>query len=144
MVDFGWSASCIVEAIKTTNKIRKAFQESSGAKEQYAETVAFLGQIDATFQHLEKHVGERPNSPYKDAILQQLKLLESPWKRLEASCVKKYEKSLKEGSTRSKLEQVPRMMKWAVKDIDGAVRKEKTAILEPLSMIGSLLSLDMM
>lgn len=144
MADFGWSASCIIEAIKTANKIRKALQESGGAKEHYTETVAFLSQIDATFKHLEKHIDKHPDSPYRDAIVQQLKLIEAPWKRVEASYIDKYEKSLGEGSMRSKLRQTPRMMQWAVKDIDGAVRKEKAGILEPLCIIGSLLSLDLM
>jgi hypothetical protein len=144
MVDFGWSASCIVEGIKTANKIRKALQDSGGAKEHYTETVAFLAQVEATFKHLGKHVDGHPDSPYRDAIMQQLKLLESPWKRVEIFYVNKYERSLGDGSMRSKLRQAPRTVQWAVKDIDRAVQKEKAGILEPLSMIGSLLSLDLM
>jgi hypothetical protein len=144
MADFGWSASCIVEAIKTTNKIRKALQESGGAKEHYAETVAFLSQIDTTFNHLKKHIDEHPDSRSRDAIVQQLKLMETPWKRVEAMYVAKYEKSLGSGSMRSRLRQKPRIVQWAVKDIDAVVRKERAAILEPLGMIGSLLSLDIM
>jgi len=144
MADFGWSASCIVEAIKTANKIRKALQESGGAKEHYAETVAFLGQIDATFKHLERHIEEHPDSPSRDAIVQQLKLMEVPWKRIEAMYVEKYEKSLGGGSMRSRLRQTPRMVQWAMNDVDAAVRKERVGILEPLGMIGSLLSLDLM
>ncbi|KAF2685596.1 hypothetical protein K458DRAFT_299907 [Lentithecium fluviatile CBS 122367] len=142
MADFGWSAGCIAEAIKTANKIRKALQDSGGAKQHYAETVAFLYQIDATFKHLEKHIEEHPDSPYRKAILQQLKLIEAPWKRVEVSYVDKYEKSLNIDSKRSKLRQAPRMVQWAVKDIDGAVRKEKAGILEPLGMIDSLLYLE--
>jgi hypothetical protein len=144
MADFGWSASCIVEALKTSNKIRKALKDAGGAKEHYAETLAFFHQIDATFAHLQKHIENCPDAPSRDAIVQQLKLMEPPWKRVIASYLHKYEKSLGEDSARSKIRQMPRMVQYVVKDFDAVVRKEKVGVLEPLGIIRLLLSMDMM
>jgi hypothetical protein len=144
MADFGWSASCILEAVRTSNKIRKAIQDSGGAKEHYAETVASFDQIDATFTHLQKHIENSPDAPSREAIVQQLKLMEAPWKRVVVTYLDKYEKSLGSASVRSKIKQMPRMVQWAVKDVDAVVRKEKVGVLEPLGIIRLLLSMDMM
>lgn len=144
MVDFGWSAGCIVDAIKAADKIRRALQDAGGAKDHYAETIAFLSQVAVTFKYLEKHIEDNPESPYRELIEHQLKLLQTPWKKIESSYMEKYAKSLGVNSTRSKIKQAPRKMQWALKDVDDIVRKTKADILGPLQMIESFLSLELM
>lgn len=56
MVDFGWSASCVLEAIKLSDKIRKALHDAGGAKDQYAEATSFLTQTNGIFEELGRHI----------------------------------------------------------------------------------------
>jgi hypothetical protein len=134
MVDFGWSASRILEAIKLSNKIRKALQDAGGAKEQYAEATSFLTQFECVFQELERHIAAGHGSVYREAIEQQLKLTELPWTRLK-TLLSKYENSLGDDSIRSKLKMVPRKVQWAVKDIDDAVGKSRDEVRGPLQTV---------
>lgn len=143
MVDFGWSATCVLEAIKLSIQIRKALKESGGAKDQYAEAMSFLTQFECVFKELERLVQDDPNSVYRLPILQQLKLMESPWTRLQGM-LSKYEKSLGDTSTRSKFKTWPRKGQWGVVDLNEAVRKEKNEILSPLKMVDSLLQMQSM
>ncbi|KAF2263548.1 hypothetical protein CC78DRAFT_603772 [Lojkania enalia] len=144
MVEFGWSASCIVEAIKTAEKIRRAMQTAGGAEDHYSETIAFLSQVDATFNLLEEFIREHPDSRYAHPIVNQLKLVEIPWNKLESDYINKYEKSLSSDSTRSKPKRVPRKVQWALENMGEEVKKLKNEILGPLGMIDSWLLLETM
>jgi len=119
-------------------------QRAGGAEDHYSETTAFLSQVDATFNLLKEFIEEHPDSRYADAIVNQLKLVETPWNKLESDYIKKYEKSLSPDSTRSKAKKVPRKVQWALKDMGEEVKKLKNEILVPLDMIDSLLSLETM
>lgn len=143
MADFGWSASCILEAIKLSNKIRKALQDAGGSKEQYAEAISFLMQFDCIFKELENHVRDGHGSSYREAIVQQLKLIEKPWTRLQ-ELLGKYENSLGENSSRSRLNMVVKKVKWALKDLNEAVEKVKGEVLGPLHMVSFLLQMQSM
>jgi len=143
MVDFGWSASCLLEAIKLSNKIRKALQDAGGAKDQYAEATAFLTQSDCIFKELEGHIRDNQSSAHRSAIVQQLKLMERPWTRLQ-DLLDKYENSLGEKSSRSKLKMAPRKIQWALKDLNDAVGQARNEVLGPLQMVSCLLQMHSM
>jgi hypothetical protein len=143
MVDFGWSASCLLEAIRLSNKIRKALQDAGGAKEQYEEAISFLTQSDCVFKELEKHIRDNHGSAYREAIVQQLKLMETPWRRLQIS-LSKYESSLGDKATKSKLSIVSRKVQWALKDLNEAVGKARIDVLGPLQMVSCLLQIHSM
>jgi transposase len=143
MVDFGWSASCLLEAIRLSNKIRKALQDAGGAKEQYEEAISFLTQSDCVFKELEKHIRDNHGSAYREAIVQQLKLMETPWRRLQIS-LSKYESSLGDKATKSKLSIVSRKVQWALKDLNEAVGKARIDVLGPLQMVSCLLQMHSM
>lgn len=139
MVEFGWSARSIVDVIKTADKIRKALRDEGGAKQEYTEAVTFLNHVEAVLKHLEKHIEGYPNSPYREDILNQLKSIEAPWRRLESVYMGKYKNNLGVDSTRSKAKQVPQKLQWALKDMSEVLRQAKIEILGPLHMIHTLL-----
>jgi hypothetical protein len=115
------------EAIKLSDKIRKALQDAGGSKEQHAEAISFLMQFDCVFKELENHVRDGHGSSYREAIVQQLKLIEQPWTRLQ-ELLGKYKNSLGENSSRSRLNMVVKKVKWALKDLNEAVEKVKVEI----------------
>lgn len=143
MVDFGWSASCILEAIKLCNRIRKALQDAGGAKDQYGEATSFLVQFEGLFKQLEAHINDAQGSVYREAINQQLKLMEPPCSRLQDLLVK-YETSLGEKATQSKSKWrgTHHKIKWALKDLNDAVRKEREEIRGPLQNVSLLLQMQ--
>ncbi|KAH3910677.1 hypothetical protein HBH56_144810 [Parastagonospora nodorum] len=143
MADFGWSASCILEAIKLSNKIRKALQDAGGAREQYTEAASFLTQFECVFKELEIHINDGRNTEYREAIEQQLKLMEPPWTRLQV-ILGKYENSLGDKSTKSKLKMVPRKVQWALKELNEAVRKGRDQVRGPLHGVSLLLQMQSM
>jgi hypothetical protein len=143
MVDFGWSASCILEAIKIANKIRKALQDAGGAKDQYIEAVSFLIQSENVFQELEMHIRQDAASSLSDRIVQQLKLMEPPWTRLQAE-LDKYESSLGHSADSSKARLLVRKVEWALSQLDEAVRTARSDIAGPLQMVNCLLQLRFM
>jgi hypothetical protein len=138
MVDFGWSASCILEAIRLSNKIRKALQDAGGAKEQYEEAISFLTQSDCVFKELEKHIRDNHGSAYREAIVQQLKLMETPWRRLQIS-LSKYESSLGDKATWSKLTIMSRRIQLPLEGLNEAVGEASGEVLGPLLMVSCLL-----
>lgn len=93
MSGFGCSVSCIIEGIKTTSKIRRAFQEAGGAKEQYANTLAFLKHLEVTLKHLKKHIEHHTTSEYNDAVEEGIKLIDKFCGDLELVCLEKYERA---------------------------------------------------
>jgi hypothetical protein len=143
MVDFGWSASCILEAIKLSNKIRKALRDAGGAKDQYAEAMSFLTQFESVFQELERHIRDGHGSVYREAIEQQLKLMELPWARLQ-TLLEKYEKSLGDKSTRTKLKTVYPKVQWALKELNDAVGKVRAEVRGPVQAVALLLQMQSM
>jgi hypothetical protein len=143
MVDFGWSASCILEAIKIANKIRKALQDAGGAKDQYIEAVSFLIQSENVFKELELYIRQDAASSSRDKIVQQLKLMEPPWTRLQAE-LDKYESSLGHSANSSKAMLLVRKVEWALSQLDQAVRTARGDIAGPLQMVNCLLQLRFM
>jgi len=61
---FGWSASCLLEAIKLVDKVRKALKEAGGAASQYSDAVSFLESLGATFEHLKSSIENLDGHPY--------------------------------------------------------------------------------
>lgn len=143
MVDFGWSASCILEAIKLSNKIRKALQDAGGAKDEYDEATLFLTHFESVFKELEGHIRDDTESSYRETIVQQMKLMEPPTSRLE-SLLSKYEKSLGDHQTKSKVRTVAHKVKWALKDLNDAVHSERDELRGPLQTVSLFLQLQSM
>ncbi|PGH14787.1 hypothetical protein AJ79_02803 [Helicocarpus griseus UAMH5409] len=166
MADFGWSACCILEAIKPTTKICQAFQDAGGASDQFAEAAAFLQGLQSTFAHLKKFV-EDSASPATDGqkkyakdIAAQLGRIDGPWREFETRVIEKYERYLareaegpccgkkkRKKKSPSRWRGVLRKVCWAVADLDGVngeVRRLKADILQPLQVIHCLLSLQVL
>lgn len=140
---FGWSASCLLEAIKLVDKVRKALKEAGGAASQYSDAVSFLESLEATFEHLKSSIENHDSQPYCDSIGAQLKRIDGPWKEFK-QYLDQYEESLTEGSKRSKLRQVPKKIQWALKDINSKTQKLREQIVQPLQIINCLLSLQLL
>ena len=140
---FGWSASCLLEAIKLVNKVRKALKEAGGAASQYSDAVSFLESLEATFEHLKSSIENHDSQPYSDSIGAQLKSIDGPWKEFK-QYLDQYEESLAEGSKRSKLRNVPKKIQWALKDINSKTQKLREQIVQPSQVINCLLSLQLL
>ncbi|OCK99534.1 uncharacterized protein K441DRAFT_730180, partial [Cenococcum geophilum 1.58] len=140
---FGWSASCLLEAIKLVDKVRKALKEAGGAASQYSDAVGFLESLEATFEHLKSSIENHDSQPYSDSIGTQLKRIDGPWKVFK-QYLDQYEESLAEGSKRSKLRKVPKKIQWALKDINSKIQKLREQIVQPSQIINCLLSLQLL
>lgn len=140
---FGWSASCLLEAIKLIDKVRKALKEAGGAASQYSDAVSFLESLEATFEHLKSSIENHDSQPYSDSIGAQLKRIDGPWKEFK-HYLDQYEQSLAEGSERSKLRKVPKKIQWALKDINSKTQKLREQIVQPSQIINCLLSLQLL
>jgi hypothetical protein len=116
---------------------------TGGAKEQYAEAMSFLTQFECVFRELEEHIRNGRASSHREAIVQQLKLMELPWTRLQG-LLSKYENSLGETSSRSKLRAGPRKIQWALKELDDAVSKGRNEVQGPLQTVSFLLQMQSM
>jgi len=124
---FGWSASCLLEAIKLADKVRKALKES----------------LETTFEHLKSSIANHDSQPYSDSIGAQLKRIDGPWKEFK-QYLDQYEESLAEGSKRSKLRKAPKKIQWALKDINSRTQKLREQIVQPSQIINCLLSLQLL
>lgn len=140
MSGFGWSASCVLEALKIANKVRKALKDAGGAAAQYQDAVLYFNSFHATFEHLEDHIKQTTDTTYSDTIQSQLKLINAPWEKFKTS-FGKYENSLSKASTRSRLRNTPRKVQWALKELDIEIQNLKTAISQPLQAIKCILHL---
>ncbi|ORY09770.1 hypothetical protein BCR34DRAFT_366051 [Clohesyomyces aquaticus] len=106
---------------------------------QYQDAVRFLRSLKTTLDSLETYIQQNPDGTHKIDIEEQLGRLNKPWKEFEKK-VAKYEPSLAENPTKSKLRQVPQKIAWGLK-VDEAVRRLKEAIMQPLQAINLSLSL---
>jgi hypothetical protein len=140
MVSFGWSASCLVEAIKLANRVRKALKDAGGAASEYQDAVLFLNALEITFNNIKDYIANNP-SDSADSIKAHFLTIEKPWKTFEETLAS-YEKSLAEHSARSKLKQVPDKIKFALKKAE-AVRKLKDDISKTVQAINISLTLSL-
>jgi paraquat-inducible protein B len=143
MADFGWSASCLVEAIKLTNTARKALKDAGGATSQYEDAASFLTSLKSTLDLLKQHLDKLPNESHVTAIKNHLREIDAPWADFK-STLEKYEKSLSAESTKSKTKQAPRKIQWAAKGVDEAVRKLRERVMQPIQAINCALTLSIL
>ncbi|KAF2660607.1 hypothetical protein K491DRAFT_711514 [Lophiostoma macrostomum CBS 122681] len=143
MADFGWSAACIVEAIKLTNKARKALKDAGGATSQYEDATTFLTSLNNTLDLLKQHLDNLPDESYVTAIRNHMGEIDAPWAEFK-STLDKYKKSLAADSTRSKTKQAPRKIQWAAKEVDEAARKLRERVMQPIQAINCALALSIL
>ncbi|KAF2738307.1 hypothetical protein EJ04DRAFT_588029 [Polyplosphaeria fusca] len=141
MPDFGWSASCVLEAIKLTNTVRKALRDTGGSASQYRDAQQALGSLKSLLEVVKKHFDNEPNSEYAGSIVDELEHLMGPLRKFESS-MKKYEKCLVADSTSSKARQTFRKVDWALKNVDEGVRELEHVITARLGTINCFLSLS--
>lgn len=140
---FGFSVGDFIAGTQILVKVISAFKEAGGASSKYAAEVSFLYRFKLALEHLEKHVNAAPQSELSQDISKLLEEIQGPWDEFR-QFLHKYENSLGESSTKSKLGKAPRTIQYTVKDILGNVDKLCRQIERPLQAINSLLSLQLM
>jgi DNA anti-recombination protein RmuC len=93
--------------------------------------VSFLNSLKSTLEHLEKYVGNTPQSELSQDIAKLLQKIRGPWDEFK-KFLDKYKKSLGKSSTKSELNKAPRTIQHTVKDISGNVEKLRRQIEQPL------------
>lgn len=139
---FGWSAGDIATAIRLVVKVGKAFKASGGATCRYNDALGFLQSLKVTLDHVGKHASRSSSDVYENDIVLQLDRITPHWKAFEAYLLR-FEQSLGPTSSRSSLAKAPRTIQYTLKDLSGEVERLKTAVAQPLQVINTLLSLQL-
>ncbi|KAF2492873.1 hypothetical protein BU16DRAFT_583936 [Lophium mytilinum] len=143
VVAFGWSAGDIVAGIRVTVKICEAFKESGGAASKYKQTVDFLDGFKLTLEHLKTYIDGNPADSHASSISDQIEKIKVHFESFQ-NAIEKYEKALGEASTTGLVKKVSRKMRWTLKEMSGDVDNLKAAVMQPLQIINTLLSLQML
>ena len=138
---FGWSAGDIVVSIQIIYRIGKAFGEVGGAKEQYAETAAWLDNFARDLERILEHVTDNPTAKYTENIKQQITDIDRHYVHFE-KYVRKQDAALSSTSSIDAVKRAFAKVRWAVKELKGHVDSLKTAVSGPLMSINLLLSLQ--
>ncbi|KAF2807097.1 uncharacterized protein BDZ99DRAFT_465029 [Mytilinidion resinicola] len=107
------------------------------------DVIDFLEGLKLTLEHLKSYVDGNTTDSRASSISDQIEKIKTPFKAFQET-VEKYEKSLGEASTRGRFERVSTTIKWALKEISGDVEKLKVAIMQPIQIINTLLSLQLL
>ncbi|KAH9835983.1 hypothetical protein Tdes44962_MAKER01902 [Teratosphaeria destructans] len=116
---FGWSAGDVAPAAKLVIKVSKAFKAANGAATKYADHIGFVQSLN-----LNNLIASPPH-----------------WKRFEAF-LQQFDRSLSESSTRGKLAKAPRTIQFTLKDLSGEIDRLRVAVSQPLQVVNTLLSIQ--
>lgn len=172
MPDFGWSASCVLEAVKLCIKIRQAFKDAGGAEAQYADAVGFLDGLTATFDLIKSsglelssaqgctdttdvnpvndgsddnadHAEAPDSDPYTKTLQTLLLRIKDPWDIFKRR-IDSFEDSFGQTSQKSRWRKAPRKVKWVLADLDGEIKELRSKISVELQVLSIVVPLGIM
>ena len=140
---FGFSVGDFIAGTKIAVGILSAFKEAGGASSKYASEVMFLECLSTTIKRIEEHFSTTRDVDAIEIITTLLKLIAGPLAEFKMF-LDKYQASLGQQSTKSKIKKAPKTVTYTLKDLSGKVEKLRDRTCHPLHAINSALSLQML
>jgi hypothetical protein len=141
MASFGWSVGDVVKSTKVLVSVIQAFKTKDGAQERYQQDVAFLESLEITLRRL-KGLADS-DEDYASDLSTQLEVLNKPLKDF-TEFAERYEASLADSTDldQSAIRKSPRVVKYALRDLQGEVETLRMAIAHPLGLINTRLNVE--
>lgn len=143
MIAFGWSAGDLAMATKVIVRVARAFKEAGGAADRYRQAQNFLSGFKVTIERMKRYIEDHPNEACSADLAEQLKSIDQPWNAFQ-QYLHKYEKSLSEKSQKSRLAKTPRIIQYTIHELNDQVAKLESAVMTPLKVLDSMLSLHLL
>lgn len=128
-----------MSAISVITKISKGLKDAGGAASSYQQDIDFLDSVKTTLDGVSTMLSNNAHLTWEGALTAQAVRLRDA---IEAFVAKadKFEKSLGEGSQRSKIKQAPRKIQWTL--FTDEVEKLKTDIERSMRVMNDLILLQ--